>query len=118
MKRTIRDAVADLPQPVREHLLHIWRFCLFPDIYDGDLEKYLTVIEQEMKAALYARYALNRSVPLLRRVIELIQPAVEAVDPPPRIVTAEEVNEQAPYAGSAIIFIQGRRVFCLPDIGG
>lgn len=98
MQGTIHTAIAHLPPRVQAHLLNQWARCEALDIYDGDLDKYLLVIEQEMQGAFDA---------LLRTtsVLEVLQAAIKDLSPD---------RHGAPKA-KVVLQVRERRVFCLPE---
>lgn len=95
--KTIRDAVAGLPANVQQHLINQFNRCGIPDVYDGDLDMYLLVIEQETQQAFDA---LLSSVDVLER----LQAAILGLRPRRSATPVEPV----------VLQIRARRVFYLP----
>lgn len=101
MTGTIHDAVANLPESVRQYLLGQWEHYGCMDVYDGVLDKYLLVLQQEaerIEAALIT--AIGALTDINETIAALVPKTWEASAP----------------AGSRILF-QGefRRVFYLPE---
>ena len=95
--KTIHDAVADLPPEVRRHLINQFNRCEIADIYDGDLDKYLLVIEQETQQAYDT---LTSAVDVLER----LQAVILGLHPRRSPAPVEPV----------VLQIRARRVFYLP----
>ena len=98
MRGTIHTAIAHLPARVRTHLLDQWARCDMLDIYNGDLDKYLLVIEQEMQEAFDALLQTTS-------ILEVLQSALNNLSPSRHGAPKERV----------ILQVRERRVFYLPE---
>lgn len=98
MQGTIHTAIAHLPPRVQAHLLNQWARCEALDIYNGDLDKYLLVIEQEMQGAFDT---------LLRTtsILEALQSALKGISP----------ERHGTPKAKVILQVRERRVFYLPE---
>ena len=95
MSRTINDALQGLPTSVQRHILALWTLCDTPDVYDGDLDKYMLVIEQETSLAFST---LTQTVDILDRLsAEIMKSRVRPIRHP-----------------HVVLAIKARRVFLLP----
>ena len=98
MAKTIHTAIAHLPPSVQSHLLAQWSRCEALDIYDGDLDKYLLVIEQEMQGAFDA---LTQTA----SVLEVLQGGINMISSGRGRAPRPKVTVQ----------VSARRVFYLPE---
>lgn len=98
MPGTIHTAIAHLPPRVQAHLLDQWARCEAIDIYNGDLDKYLLVIEQEMQGAFDALLQTTS-------ILEVLQSALNDLSP----------NRQGAPKAKVILQVRERRVFYLPE---
>ncbi|RTL07737.1 hypothetical protein EKK58_00930 [Candidatus Dependentiae bacterium] len=99
MPKTIHTAIAHLSPRLQAHLLDQWARCETVDIYDGDLDKYLTVIEQEMQAAFDA--LLQTAA-----ILEAVQTTINGLTPE---------RHGAAKPEKVVFQIRERRVFYLPE---
>lgn len=98
MARTIHTAIAHLPASVQSHLLAQWNRCEALDIYDGDLNKYLLVIEQEMQRAF-------DTLAQTTIVLETLQEGINMIS---------SGRGRAPHP-KVTLQVSARRVFYLPE---
>ncbi len=83
---------------MQAHLLDQWARCDTIDIYDGDLDKYLLVIEQEMQGAFDALLQTTS-------ILEVLQSALNDLSP----------NRHGAPKAKVILQVRERRVFYLPE---
>lgn len=98
MPGTIHTAIAHLPPQIQKHLLAQWARCDALDVYEGDLDKYLLVIEQEMQGAFDALLQTTS-------ILEALHSALNGIAP----------KRQGPPQAKVIIQMRERRVFYLPE---
>ena len=68
----IHAAVAGLPPSVQRHIVEQFELCETPDVYGGDLDKYLLVIAQKAEQT---RQTLTGTVEVLERLGACIRSA-------------------------------------------